>query len=152
MAELKGVKQILELASQKLVEAAAAEIVDDLKDKGPYYTGHFEESWEVAPGAVNIPATSQHPLTNTQRWQGWKTNQFPESRRRTPVRIPEGESTLTIGNRASYRDYAMDLLPGRVEPGKNNTAPKDWFVTYVQGGGLDQAIKRGARQAKKTRM
>ena len=152
MAKLKGTKQLLELASEKLVEAAAAEIVDDLKAKGPYYSGHFEESWDVVPGAVSIPATEQHPLSNTERWQGWKTDRFPETRRRTPVQIPKGKSTLTIGNRASYRDIALDLVPGRFDPGKKNTAPKDWFVTYTQGGGLNRAIQRAAAAIKKTRM
>ena len=77
MAKLKGIKQFLQLASEEIVEAAATEIVKDLKDKGPYYTGHFEQSWDVVPGAVNIPATEDHPLTNTQRWQGLEDKSVP---------------------------------------------------------------------------
>ena len=60
-----------------------------------------------------------------------------------PVDIPQGFTQFTIGNRAKYRDYAMDLLiPGRFETDKNNTADQDWYIRYVQGGGMKQALER----------
>ena len=152
MAKIKGLRQFIQSTSKKAAAAAAREVVDDLKQQGPYYTGHFEESWVVVPGAVNVPATSEHPLSPRDRWQGWEGGDFPDNRRQTPVDIPEGHSTLTIGNRAKYRDIAMDLLPGRYEVDKNNTADKDWFVRYVQAGGLKAAVQRGIRKAEKSKM
>ena len=46
----------------------------------------------------------------------------------------------------------MDLLPGRVEPGKRNTAKQDWFLTYVQGGGINQALRRATNEVEKSKM
>jgi len=46
-----------------------------------------------------------------------------------------------------YRDIALDLIPGRFEVDKNNTAEQDWFLRYVQGGGLRTALKEATGQA-----
>ena len=148
--KLPGFRKWLDNVSEETARAGAKEIVTDLKTAGPYYTGHFEESWEVKGGDVRIPADSEHPLGARERWQGWDDNTFPLPRRISPVDIPQGFTQFTIGNRSKYRDVALDLVPGRVEPGKNNTAPKDWFVRYAQGGGLSKALERATGIASKS--
>jgi len=51
----------------------------------------------------------------------------------------------TIGNRANYRLYAMDLKPsptGRgAYPTAELTAPKNWFDTYINAK-MPQTIER----------
>ena len=44
----------------------------------------------------------------------------------------------------------MDLLPGRFEPGRANTADNDWFIKYAQGGGLTKALERATGIASKS--
>ena len=152
MSKIKGFRQFLEVRSKKIAAAAAQEITTDLKNRGPYWSGHFEESWEVKRGNVRIPADSEHPLSPRERWQAYDDDTRPLPRRTTPVSIPQNASQLTIGNRAAYRDIAMDLLPGRVEPGKQNTADQDWFLTYTQGGEINRAIRRATNKVENSKM
>lgn len=152
MAKIDGFREFLEVASKEIASTAAREITKDLKQRGPYWSGHFEEQWVVERGNVSIPADSEHPQTARQRWQAHDDGINPQPRRTTPVQIPQNASQLTIGNRAAYRDIAMDLLPGRVEPGKNNTADQDWFTRYVQGGGINQALRRATNEVEKSKL
>ena len=46
-----------------------------------------------------------------------------------------------------YRNIALDLVPGRFSADKQNTAPQDWYVTYIQGGGLVGALKQATGKA-----
>ena len=32
-----------------------------------------------------------------------------------------------------YRNIAMDLVPGRFDKGKKNTAGQDWYLLYADG-------------------
>ena len=141
--KLPGLRKWLDVVSEETAKAGAAEIVDDLKRRGPYYSGHFEESWVVLGGDKRIPADSPNPLSESEKWDGRKSGAFPLNRRVTPVAIPDNHTQFTIGNRADYRNIALDLTPGRVEPGKANTAPQDWYVTYIQAGGMAAALERG---------
>ena len=147
--KLPGFRQWLDTVSEETAKAGAEQIVNDLKEAGPYYTGHFEESWVVLGGDKRIPADSEHPLSARERWQGWDDESFLLNRRTTPVAIPTGHTQFTIGNRAKYRDIAMDLVPGRFEAGKNNTANQDWYVTYAQGGDMTKALERATGIASK---
>jgi len=45
-----------------------------------------------------------------------------------------------------YRNLALDLEPGRIKAGGNETAPQDWYVTYYAGGEMDAAVKRAIQQ------
>ena len=148
--KLPGFRKWLDNVSEETARAGAQEIVTDLKKAGPYYTGHFEESWVVKGGDGRIPADSEHPLSARESWQGWDDNTFPLNRRVSPVDIPQGFTQYTIANRAKYRDVAMDLAPGRFSPGKNNSAPQDWYVKYAQGGGMAKALERATGIASKS--
>ena len=149
MAKIEGFREFLDVASKEIASTAAREITKDLKERGPYWSGHFESQWVVERGNVTIPADSEHPDTPSQRWRDHDAGTNPQPRRQTLVQIPQNASQLTIGNRAAYRDIAMDLLPGRFSVDKNNTAPADWFVTYTQAGGLKNAVQRGIKKAEK---
>jgi len=141
--------------SQEVARQAAFEIVTDLKFYGPYWTGAFESAWVVKPGLAPIPATKDRTqqqktlaeiLATESRVDDYIPNKAaPNNRRLSEIKIPRlsgtGKATYSIGNEMVYRDVALDLKPGRT-PKRNNTAPEDWFATYIQGGKLRAALKR----------
>ena len=139
--KLPGIRTWIDIIEKEVAQEAAEQIVKDLKQAGPYYTGEFEENWVVEPGDKRIPADKESGLTQAEKWEGFTNGGLPMTRRTTPVAVPAGFTQYSIGNRMKYRDVAMDLAPGRFEPGKNNTADKDWYVKYAQGGGLKSALK-----------
>ena len=126
---------------------AAEQIVNDLKEVGPYWSGDFESAWVVKPGTTRVSASRQpsgeRPLT-------------PRGRQVTPVSVPPARGRknveYTIGNEIKYRNVAMDLEPGRIKGGGNETAEQDWYRTYVEGGNLrltlQQATERAAKDPK----
>ena len=149
--KLPGLRQYIDQVGRTIAAEAAEEIVTDLKKKGPYFSGEFEENWVVVTGDKRIPADKKSSLSQEEKFEAWKSAVLPFTRRVTPVAIPPlskgDESGYTIGNRMEYRNIALDLVPGRYEPGRQNTAPKDWYAIYIQGGGLANALKRATGKA-----
>jgi len=144
--KLPGLRTWVDNIKNEVSREAAEQIVLDLKEIGPYWTGTFEESWVVRPGDVRIAASTP----------ARERTPFPKQRRITPIKVaePKGRKSVffTIGNTTEYRNVALDLLPGRIKAGGNETAPQDWFRTYVEGGNLrltlQQVTKRTAQDPK----
>ena len=136
--KFKGAAEFIDKAAREIVTEAAGEIVNELKEAGPYYSGDFERGWRVLPGDTPVPANLERPLFPTPQ-------QRTVSRTPIPSLRPGARAAMTIGNRMEYREIAMDLIPGRVEEGKNNTAPQDWFTTYLQGGKMENTIRRAIK-------
>ena len=112
------------------LELAAADIVQDLQQDGPYWSGFFSQVWEVKAGNTPIQANLTDPFKVTLRQPRQRPNTFP----RVDVPPTPELAGYTIGNRALYRLYAMDILPtprGRGAPGARLTADKNWFDRYV---------------------
>lgn len=115
-------------ALEEGLEVAAGEITEQLKVEGPYWTGFFESLWVVEPGKTKIVANIKDATTSKKKRPG---------RDYTDVFVPESPNLggYTIGNKANYRLYAMDILPsptGRgAYPAANLTAKKNWFDLYV---------------------
>ena len=115
-------------ALEEGLEVAAGEITEQLKIEGPYWTGFFESLWVVEPGKTKIVANIKDASTSKKKRPG---------RDYTDVFVPESPNFggYTIGNKANYRLYAMDILPsptGRQGgDAPNKTADKKWFDTYV---------------------
>ena len=115
-------------ALEEGLQEAAEQIVYDLKRDGPYWTGFFESLWVVEPGKTKIVANVKDATTSKKKRPG---------RDYTDVFVPESPNLggYTIGNKANYRLYAMDILPsptGRQGgDAPNKTADKKWFDTYV---------------------
>ena len=148
--KLPGFSTYVKNIKNTVSREAAEQIVKDLKDIGPYWSGDFESAWVVKPGTTRVSATRQPSGERPDTARGRQT---------TPVSVPpargRGNVEYTIGNEMVYRDIAMDLDPGRVrwkggEP--PNTAPQDWYRTYVEGGNLrltlEQATARAAKDPK----
>jgi len=112
------------------LEIAAADIVADLQQEGPYWSGFFSEVWEVKAGDTPIQANLTDPFKTTLK----EARNRPEKFERVPVPPTPNLAGYTIGNRAKYRLYAMDIEPtprGRGAPGARLTADKNWFDRYV---------------------
>ena len=130
-------------ALEEGVETAAGEIVEQLKIEGPYWTGFFESLWQVNVGRTAVKADIVDPETNKKRRL---------TRVYTPADVPESPNLqgYTIGNRASYRLFALDIKPsptGRgAYPAAQLTAPKNWYDNYVNAK-MPETINRNLWQA-----
>lgn len=149
--KLPGVRTWVDNIKNTVSQEAAKQIVSDLQEIGPVWSGQFRDAWVVKAGDVRIRAD--------------RKNEQPPYAPRTasgapaPVSIPRARGTksifYTIGNEMEYRLIAMDLLPAeeyRLKGGRIGTAPKDWYRTYVEGGNLrltlQQATNRAAQDPK----
>jgi len=138
---------------------AAEEIVVDLQEAGPVWSGRFPNSWQidtndgrktVGTGAAGYPQRLYAPLLSGRSFVG-------------------DDIKYTISNFAPYADEARDLAEGIfIDPGttplkeydrgtrvsgyrgdligndegpNRSTAPLDWYTTYVRGGAIDRQIK-----------
>ena len=113
-------------ALEEGLENATEKVVYDLKRDGPYWTGFFESLWEVNAGNRAVRPNVKNPLEVPKQ---------PLTPRYTPVDVPKSENLngYTIGNRAEYRLWAMDILKAgpRQAPNARLTADRNWFDTYV---------------------
>jgi len=124
------------------LEEAVENVVGDLIDEGPYWSGLFASSWMVRSGKTSIPTVipRNYPVPRQEQSGKFVKNLLPN--------IPKnnGLEGYTLGNMTEYRAYAMDLLPttkGRqMGNAPNATAKKDWFLLYVHapGGGMGKRI------------
>ena len=117
-------------ALEEGVQQATETVVRDLQEDGPYWTGFFSDVWQVNVGARAVKPNIKNPLPVPK--------QPPKKRKYADIDVPESPNLqgYTIGNRAEYRLYAMDLKPspGRARgnyPTANLTAQKNWFDLYV---------------------
>jgi hypothetical protein len=158
------------------VRKAAVEIMNDLAEAGPVYTGEIRDSWIAVPVGTGArgSAGGGYPYT---------LSQVPQLS--TTVRELGRRVKFTIENTAAHAEYALDLREGvfikpeyeRESPMPGNTlevgtrsnpsfrgdidiggstssgrpgeaessAPLDWYVNYLDGGGLQDALARGVR-------
>jgi len=175
----RGFKGFLEEIDRIAVSAlyggraeAAEQVVKDMQDLGPAWTGQFSNSWVIETstgqkagggGAQGEPVSVKAPKITGR-----------------DVRANVLGSPFKIGNEATYADVACDLREGvfkdpgvapikpasrgtrskgiRGEPwpkgsspgseGPNrSTAEQDWFVTYVNGGNLQKTVDRAMKTA-----
>jgi len=125
-------------ALEEGVETATKTIVRDLQIAGPYWTGFFSDVWQVNAGKRAVRADIQNPLEIPKE---------PKTPQYVDIDVPESPKLqgYTIGNRAAYRLYAMDILTEgpRSKPTARLTAPKKWYDTYVNAkmpGVIEQQI------------
>ena len=133
-------KEKVRRATKSAMEALAYNTVRELQEAGPFWDGNFANSWDVLPGSVNVAATKpgKLPFSETAQPRSYVEPQIPETDLRRGY---------TIGNRMEYRAIAMDLVPGRIKKGGNETAEQDWYDTLMGGGELIRVNKVKAEQA-----
>jgi len=131
--KIPGFNAYIDNVKNALSEAAARDIVIDLKILGPYWSGEFEANWVVVRGAAGGAANKQTSYTG----EGMPPR---KERTITDVTIPpaQGRNSITysIFNRMAYREVALDLQPGRLNAsGKQSYSgqpAQDWYSNYVQ--------------------
>ena len=153
---------------------AAVQIMNDLSDAGPGYSGEFSSAWYAVP-----PGGSPGSNRSTDRIYTYDLRNVPKSRFKN---LKEG-TYYEIVNGMDYAPQALDLEPGEfVQPedepikdpvnrgertgdfryevvgnepeGAVSTAKANWYNTYSSGGALsksfEQGVKLGFRQAAKS--
>ena len=140
------------------MKRSAENIVKELQDAGPQWTGEFANSWEISSSSETARGTKNPGAPQRIKAPRLTASQFKFK--------PSVKYNIT--NTAPYRDYAMDLKEGifkgegnprkppvstgsRPVPGRRgdvtgsggarSTAELNWYSDYVNGGRLDKAIK-----------
>ena len=133
-------------ALEEGLQQATKTVVRDLQIAGPYWTGFFSDVWQVNVGKTAVKANIQNPLEVPKQ---------PKTPQYVDIDVPESPNLqgYTIGNRAAYRLYAMDILNAgpRAQPGARLTADKNWYDKYVNSqmpGVIDQQITNVFRRFK----
>ena len=124
------------------IETTTHTMVNELKKRGPYYTGDFEAAWVVEQGRQLIASNRQ------------RTGTDPKPRPSGPtafsVPLPEIEKGYTVANEMEYADIAMDLEPGADDQYRYErfgaTAGRDWFERYMLGGDLSKDIENSVTE------
>ena len=148
--KLPGFTSYVERIKNVTAKEAAELIVEELQDAGPAWSGEFRNAWKILPGTKSrIRATQESKFTEDQR----RALRPEEAEAREKIKAPplkgRGENGYAIGNSMEYRDIALDLVPGRWGEGKRNTAPKDWYVTFAEGGKLREILEAATLKAAK---
>ena len=156
----KDMREMLNLVAR----AAAVEIMNDLAEAGPEWSGEFQDSWVAIPIGKGASGSTGggYPYT---------LDDVP--RLSTSIKETARAKKFEIANTASYAAYALDLEEGvfrggirlenpageerptgsRPVPGRRgdvsgegnarSTAPLDWYSTYLNGGEAQKALGRG---------
>ena len=135
-------------ALQEVLEESVQAVYEDLFEAGPYWSGQFATNWEVLPGKKSIKAN----IATVDRPKQPKTRPSPEQ-----IHIPDSPNLggYSLGNRAKYRLYAMDIKPtptGRRSPtfkrsdGKavnltSRSPKKFWYDKYLNAR-IDTTIRK----------
>ena len=158
------------------VRTVAVQIMNDLAEAGPEWSGDFKNSWEAVPlgegskigksGSYpyklnNIPQLSTSKdavqkanklqITNTSEWAEYALD--IEEGRFTPPNFPRRERPGNpIGNvvKTGKRDSNSLTLRGEISGGDGGariTAPLFWYNKYLNGGGLQKSVEAGAKFA-----
>jgi hypothetical protein len=147
------------------VARSAENVVLQLQEKGPAWSGQFSNSWEIATpskistgtGASGEPQRLKAPVLTVDEFK-FK----PEIKYYIANKAPHADIALDLvertyrypgfepvksaerGNRTSGR--RGDLAINATGPNRS-TAPLDWYVTYINGGGIDKTISLYMDQA-----
>ena len=147
----------------------AVEIMNDLGELGPAYSGEFRDSWVAVPvgqGASgraggeypyqlsDVPKLSlsrrevarakKFVIENTQPYAEYaldlKEGKFYPPDEFGPIKDPGPEGT---GSRAPGLTRRGEVTPGEGEA--KSTAKLDWYTDYAGGGRMQKALERGVK-------
>lgn len=152
--KLPGLTAYVERIKNVTAKESAELIVEELQKEGPAWTGEFRNNWVIVAGVgKRIPATKETSYNKIERMN-------PSLEPRKTITAPKfkgrRDNGYTIGNVMKYRDIALDLDPRglRTQPRKDgtpklNTAPRDWYITFAQGGRLREILELATLKAQK---
>ena len=155
------------------VRTVAVQIMNDLAEAGPEWSGEFKNSWEAVPlgegskigksGSFpyklnNIPQLStakeaiskanKLQITNTSEWAEYALD--IEEGRFFPRKDKPNPKGDIEPNSPGKRDVSTTTLRGQISGGDGKariTAPLFWYNKYLNGGGLQKSVEAGAKFA-----
>lgn len=165
MSALGQLNRDLRRKVQSAARHSAVQIMNDLANAGPNWSGEFANSWTADAPGVGVGSDGSYPYTIRN------TPTLPD----TVVAVARNPKLL-ISNTTSYAMQAMDLEEGlfinpgtepqgnvvlegkRIgrmrtdiisaqEPTSRATATQDWFTTYVNGGAMQNSLAEGVKIA-----
>lgn len=151
--------------AQSAARHAAAEIMNDLAKAGPNWSGRFKNSWVAdAPGsAVGKKANYPYKVSDVAKLKDTKAAAAKDIKLvvynttdyalialdlKEGKFIAKGDPKGPVVKTGKRRTNAEGLgvrgdLDGR--GGSKSTAPLDWYLTYVDGGGLRKSLSNGVK-------
>lgn len=156
-------KEIIQEQLSDAVRRVAVEIMNDLAKAGPHWSGNFRNSWVAdAPGyggsLGNTRGSYPYQLKDVAKFKGKTsvnnlriTNTSPYALYAMDLKEgvfwPKGTQkgpTYAQGMRRTISESNEGIRGDVAGPGfAISTAPKDWFITYIDGGGLRRSLKNG---------
>ena len=155
------------------IRTVAVQIMNDLAEAGPEWSGDFKNSWEAVPlgegskigksGSFpyklnNIPQLStakeaiskanKLQITNTSEWAEYALD--IEEGRFFPRKDKPNPKGDIEPNSPGKRDVSTTTLRGQISGGDGKariTAPLFWYNKYLNGGGLQKSVEAGAKFA-----
>jgi len=146
---------------------AAVEIMNDLGKQGPAYSGEFRDSWIAVPAGKgasggtggeypyqisDVPELSlsrrevaratKFTIENTQPYAEYALD-LKEGRFYPPDEFGPIKKPVAEGSREAGLTKRGEVTNGSGDA--KSTAELDWYVTYVNGGGLQKALERGVK-------
>lgn len=159
-------RELVNLASR----SAAVEIMNDLAEAGPEWSGEFQDSWIAIPIGTGASGSTgggyPYALSDVPRLS-------------TSIKETARVKKFEIVNTQPYAEYALDLKEGvfhaddepagevvatgrRPVPGfrgdvsgegnARSTAPLFWYSTYLNGGEAQKALGRGVTFAFRSKL
>ena len=112
--QLKKMSRVLLEKVNETARHAAVEIMNDLAEKGPEWTGDFKNSWMAIPAGKGASGSAGGEYPYTLDDVPILSNTLAEMRRVTKFRLE---------NRQPYAPYALDLEEGRFRGDKKGNFP-----------------------------
>ena len=149
---LPGATAYVKRVGNVSAQIAAELMVEELQRVGPAWTGEFRNAWVIQIGTkVKINPTKASSYTEEERLA--RTSAETRQVIKAPKLKGRSNNGYTIGNQMTYRNIAMDLVPSGdlVRPYRQGaTAKKDWYVLFVQSGGLKDVLELATLEAAKS--
>ncbi len=159
----------------KAARTAAKNVMNDLAERGPEYSGIFKDSWRARVIETGQQRDGEYPYSILD-----VPKLVPDKATAFDIRV-RGIPKLEIYNTQPYQEYALDLKRGKFRPdmfsngqpippigrvrkqggrGKDpvfrgefvksigtgkSTARPNWFRTYIKGAKFRSSIEKGVR-------
>lgn len=165
----KQVKKDARQAVTQSIRHAAVEIMNELVEAGPAYSGAFSSAWYALPPGTEPGGPRSEGSLYRYDLRNVPTRRFTEGAYYEVVNgVDYAPQALDLeeGVFKSQRDEEGDLIEpikkpvsggkgegkrtgkkrGSVSAGEGDaisTAPLDWYVNYISGGGMTRALEQG---------
>lgn len=144
---------------------ATRRVISELQEAGPAYSGNFRSKWySQVEGrgsrvffSVGVPRFTDDQLRrgvptiligNTAPYAQEAMDLIPGTFIRQedgPIKSPVSIGLRTGRFRGDVKDASFDEMIGKGKKPAISTAEKNWFTTYMEGGGFSNAFRQGAR-------